>query len=79
NAFGLFDMHGNVWEWCWDWQADYPAETVSDPTGPAAGSARVVRGGAFSGSASNCRCAYRRADPPMYRYDNLGFRVLCGR
>ncbi|HUY34879.1 MAG TPA: bifunctional serine/threonine-protein kinase/formylglycine-generating enzyme family protein [Pirellulales bacterium] len=79
NPFGLYDLYGNAWEWCWDWHGEYAAGAVSDPTGPAAGSARVVRGGAFYSSASYCRCAARFAAPPMDRDLNLGFRVLCGR
>jgi len=82
NTFGLFDTHGNVWEWCWDWCESYGAEPASDPTGPvsqAAGSGRVLRGGAFVGDFAFCRSASRFGTRPMYRYYNSGFRVLCGR
>ncbi|HVC99286.1 MAG TPA: SUMF1/EgtB/PvdO family nonheme iron enzyme, partial [Pirellulales bacterium] len=79
SAVGLFDMHGNVIEWCCDWRGTYSVETATDPTGAAAGSGRVLRGGVFSFDASRCRSAFRYVDHPMGRYSGNGFRVLCGR
>jgi formylglycine-generating enzyme required for sulfatase activity len=77
NSFGLFDTHGNVWEWCSDWYGEYSnGRTVKDPTGPAAGSRRVIRGGGWSLSARSCRSAIRRRSSPEFRYNILGFRVL---
>ncbi|MEY4489741.1 MAG: hypothetical protein RIQ79_2249, partial [Verrucomicrobiota bacterium] len=70
-----YDMHGNEWEWCRDWKANYPGDSVTDPTGAASGSHRVFRGGGWGRAASLCRSAYRRNDVPGYRNDNLGFRV----
>ncbi len=79
NPFGLHDLHGNVWEWCSDLYGGYAAEAVSDPTGPTAGSGRVLRGGACDSVASYCRSAYRDVDVPLRRYGLDGFRVCCGR
>jgi formylglycine-generating enzyme required for sulfatase activity len=79
NPFGLYDLYGNVWEWCWDWHGEYTARAVSDPTGAAAGSGRVLRGGAFDFHASYCRSAFRNDYHPMYRSLSYGFRVCCGR
>ena len=76
NDWGLYDMHGNVWEWCQDWHGEYPNHSVSDPTGPENGAARVIRGGAWLYSAECCRTAYRYGDDPVNRYDDLGFRLV---
>ena len=75
NAWGLYDMHGTVWEWCSDWYDDYPASAVVDPVGPASGSKRVSRGGSWDDLLWAARSAYRIRGVPGNRNDSLGFRL----
>ena len=74
NAWGLYDMHGNVYEWCSDWYSDYGSSLSVDPTGPSTGSHRVRRGGSWI-AAGGCRSAVRSRTRPGYRDRNQGFRV----
>ncbi|HKL20248.1 MAG TPA: formylglycine-generating enzyme family protein [Tichowtungia sp.] len=76
NAWGLYDMHGNVWEWCSDWyEGGYSSGSVTDPQGPDSGTARVLRGGCYLSLASSCRSAERLRGAPSVTGSVLGFRV----
>jgi len=74
NAWGFYDMHGNVWEWCLDWWGEYPTTPVTDPTGPSSGIGtwRVMRGGSWNNRAWYCRSGLRFNYRPS---GSLGFRV----
>ena len=79
NPWGLYDMLGNVWEWCQDWLGGYAGGIALDPQGPASGLRRVIRGGGWWGwnvHAANCRSAYRSNGIPDSGFRDVGFRVV---
>jgi formylglycine-generating enzyme required for sulfatase activity len=78
NAYGLYDMLGNVSEWCYDWSGKYAATATINPFGPPDAKDRVVRGGSFADVPERMTVSFRRGIPPQFRYGYNGFRVVCG-
>ncbi|OQY12816.1 MAG: hypothetical protein B6I31_02480 [Desulfobacteraceae bacterium 4572_19] len=76
NKWGIFNMHGNVLEWCQDWKGEYPSGSIKDPVGPSSGSNRVIRGGSWGNYAQSCRSANRGRGLPGYRISGVGFRLV---
>jgi len=76
NELGLYDMSGNVWEWCHDWYAKYPNTTQVNPLGPTLGSSRVLRGGSWDGDVSVCTVVFRYRGVADTQYSGFGFRVV---
>lgn len=76
NELGIYDLSGNVWEWCSDWFGDYPDKKLENPAGPSDGSSRVRRGGCWRDKAQDCRVSNRSGSPPSTRLDYVGFRVV---
>lgn len=76
NPWGLYNMHGNVWEWCWDWYGEYSGETQTCPLGVSSGTRRVLRGGSWGSHALNIRSARRNCVTPSYWDSSIGFRLV---
>ena len=76
NELGLYDMSGNVWEWCHDRYGVYPSGKHTDPKGQKIGDYRVLRGGSYFSYAGRCRPSYRSYYTPDYRYNDIGFRLV---
>ena len=76
NRWGLYDMHGNVWEWCWDWYGDYESGVQADPIGAVSGAYRVMRGGSWNDLGQYLRSAQRGCYHPGYRFEFIGFRLV---